>query len=280
MHGTAVDMARASKKRLDVITITPEMATKMLEMNTLNRPMSDLHVQRIARQIKQKKWRFNGDTIKIADTEDVLDGQHRLWACIEARTPIDTVVVRGIAKDAFSTIDTVRKPRSGGDVLALAGAGGYRTIAASALSWLLRWQRETLTDYRNPKNRIENSDIEAAFGAHPKILDAVTRSAKLRGLANPSLMGFAFYILANRDMELAERMMSTLENPAGIAVNDPFFRLRMYFTEDHHRRKEPIMTIALTFKAINAAAAGKKMERLLWRNQGSKPEDFPFLDVG
>jgi hypothetical protein len=276
---TIVSLAKETKLPLEIVRITPEMASRFLELNTLNRPLSDVHVQRIAKQIKDGKWRFNGDTIKIADTNDVLDGQHRLWAIIEARKPIETVIVRGIKRDAFATIDTVRRMRSGGDVLALAGAQRYRNVAASALCWMLRWQRDVLTDYRAPKNKIENSDIEAAFDAHPRIVNAAERAMKLRGLANASVMTFVFYVLSNRDMELAERMMATLENPAGVALNDPFFRLRTYFTLDHHRPKDPIMTIALSFKAINAAAKGKSVEKLMWRNQGSKPEDFPFLDV-
>jgi len=279
MSGTVVEI-KPAKPLLEIIKISPEMATRLLELNTLNRPLSEVHVQRIAKQIKDGKWRFNGDTIKIADTNDVLDGQHRLWAIIEARKPIETVIVRGIKRDAFSTIDTVRRMRSGGDVLALAGAQRHRNVSASALAWLLRWQRDTLTDYRAPKNKIENSDIEVAFEAHPRIVTAVERAMKLRGLANVSTMAFIFYILTNRDMELAERMMHTLENPAGVAINDPFFRLRTYFTLDHHRPKDALMTIALAFKAINAAAAGKPVEKLMWRNQGDHPEEFPSLDAG
>lgn len=256
------------------------MASKLLELNTLNRPLSDIHVQRIAKQIKDGKWRFNGDTIKIADTNDVLDGQHRLWAIIEARKPVETVVVRGIQREAFSTIDTVRRLRSGGDVLALSGVQRHRGISANALQWMIRWQRDTITTYRDPKNKIENSDIEAAFAAHPRIVNAAERAIKIRSVANPSVMAFIFYALTNRNLELAERMMHTLENPAGVGVSDPFFRLRQYFLLDRDRHKDSVMTIALVFKAINAAASGKTIERLRWSSQGKNAEEFPFLDVG
>lgn len=261
------------------IILTPERAVELLEHNTLNRPLSDTHVHRIVRQILDGKWRFNGDTIKVADTGDVLDGQHRLWAIVEAKKPVETLVVYGIARDAFSTIDTIRRSRSGGDTLALNGATRHRNIIASALQWLLRWQRGVLEEFQSPQNKIENSDIEEAWAAHPMIVNAVERAMKLRSLANPSVLGFVYYVVANRNEELAERMMATLENPAAIPVADPFYKLREYFLADHYKRKEPLYTIALAFKAANAAHHGRQIERLKWVNQGSSAEPFPTLNV-
>jgi len=263
-----------------LMLLSPERAAELLEHNTLNRPLSDAHVQRIARQILAGQWRFNGDTIKMANTGDVLDGQHRLWAVIEAKKAIETLIVYGIEKDAFSTIDTLRKPRSGGDVLALNGATRYRNIIASALQWLIRWQLGVLEDYKAPKNRVENADIEKAYISHPMITRAVERSAQLRGLANPSIMGFLYYVFTNRNAEIADRMMDTLENPAGVGVNDPFFRLRAYFTADHHKQKLPLVTIAYAIKAANAAHRHQKIQVLNWRNQGTRPEPFPKLEIG
>lgn len=274
MHGMTM-----SKTSLNKIVLSPEKATELLEHNTLNRPLNSQHVQRIARQIVDDKWRFNGDTIKISNSNDVLDGQHRLWAVIEAKKSIETVIVYGIEREAFATIDTLRKPRSGGDTLALCGATRYRNITAASLQWLLRWQRGILEDYRAPQNRIENSDVELAYANNPQIVRAVERAAKLRGLANPAIMAFFYYVLTNRSETLAERMMGTLEDPGNVGVNDPFFRLRVYFTADHHKVKDPLVTIALAIKAANAAAKSQKVQVLNWRNQGTRAEDFPKLDV-
>lgn len=265
------------QNQLEMVTLTPEMAADLLEHNTLNRPLNDQHVARIARQIVDGKWKFNGDTVKVADTGDVLDGQHRLWAIIEAKVPVETIVVRGIARDAFATIDTLRKPRSAADLLSLNGVTRHRPAIGAALAWLLRWQRGCMEEFRAPKNRIENSDIEAALAAHPGIARAIERVRNLRGLVNPSLIGFIYYVLANRNHALAERMIGTLENPAGVAVDDPFFKLRCYFTADHWQRKDALNSIALTIKAINAAHRGEKVKLLKWHSQGSNAEKFPAL---
>lgn len=263
-----------------ITTITPEYAVQLLEHNQLNRPLNGQHVNRIASQILAGKWKFNGDTIKISENGDVLDGQHRLWACIESKTAIETILVFGIERDAFATIDTLRRPRTGSDVLALSGATRYRSTTSAALQWLARWQRRILTEYKKPANKIENSDVEKMYAQNPGIERAVERVHALRGLANPSLVGFFYYVLTNRNPELAETMIYILENPAGIGLNDPFFRLRLYFTADHHKHKDPLVTIALMIKAANAAYEGREIKALSWRNQGINPEPFPKLTVG
>lgn len=279
MPGAAVTKLVPRKNKIETITLTPELATELLDHNQLNRPLRDQHVQRIARQIVDGKWRFNGDTIKVANTGDVLDGQHRLWAVIEAKKPIETIIVRGIERDAFATIDTLRAVRSGADVLALNGATNYRNIISSSLTWLIRWQRG-IDKFKDPINKVENSDIEAAFAAHSGIVRAVECAVRLRGIGNPAILGFLYYIMTNRNPDLAERMIETLRNPVSVPVSDPFFRLRAYFLSDHHKRKEPLMTIALAIKAANAAHLGAKLQALSWRSQGTNAEAFPTLKIG
>lgn len=282
MSGTATvtKLPRKIAKKIETATLTPERAMELLEFNKLNRPLRQQHVQRIASQIVEGKWKFNGDTIKVAESGDILDGQHRLWAIVEAKKPVDTILVYGIERDAFATIDTIRTTRSASDVVALNGATRHRALIGSALQWLIRWQRKCVMNYKAPEHRVENSDVEVAFANNPMMVKAIERANGLRGIGNPAIIGFFFYVLTNRNPELAERMMTTLENPAGVALSDPYFRLRAYFTNDHHKRKEPIVTIALMIKAANAAHRGAKLGALNWKNQGTRCEEFPTLEVG
>ncbi len=278
-------MARSSavqkKRSAELVKVTPKLAVDLLENNKLNRPLTQNHVNRIANQITAGKWKYNGDTIKVGQNGDVLDGQHRLWAIVEANKPVQSVIVYGIPRDAFATIDSIRKPRSGADILALNGLDRWRRETSAALTWLLRWQRGVITEFRAPVNRIENSDIEEAYASHPDMERAVERIRHLRGIISPSLIAFVHYIVASRDPALADRMVETLESPAGVATSDPFFRLRVHLVKslDGKRRREPLVTIALCIKAANAAAAGRRLENLSWRNQGKGAEPFPTLEV-
>jgi hypothetical protein len=276
MHGM---VSKVKKIKHELVTITPEVATDLLEHNTYNRPLSQNHVERIARQITEGKWKFNGDTIKVSVGGDVLDGQHRLWAVIEAKKPIDTIIVHGVEREAFATIDTVRRMRSGGDVLALNGVARYRTVTAETLRWLIRWQRGVIPSYRDPANRLENSDIEKAFGDHPQLIRAVEKVMPLRSLRNTPILALMFYILSNRDEEIANTLIGVLDDPSGVSLHHPFFKLRAYLVSDHHRRKDPIVVIALIIKAVNAYKSGQKLKNLTWKHQGSNVEEFPKLSV-
>jgi hypothetical protein len=278
MHGM-VTMAKSTKRKLEITILTPEKAAELLELNKHNRPLSDGHVKRIADQIKEGKWKFNGDTIKIAADDSVLDGQHRCWAVVESQIPIETIIVYGVERDAFATIDTLRKSRSIGDTMSINGLTRYRNVAGAALQWLIRYQRGVLTEYKRPEHRIENSDVEEAYAHHPQIGQAVEVACSLRGLANPSVMGFFYYILTNQNSELAETMIKILSDPGNTKVNDPFFRLRAYFVADHHKRKDPVVTIALCIKAANASYRNETIERLNWKSMGQKTEGFPKLNV-
>ena len=270
--------SRNNEHQPEVIVLTPDDAGHLLNFNKINRPLNDRHVRRIADQIKAGKWRFNGDTIKISANNDVLDGQHRLWAIMEAKIPVKTIVVRGIEAEAFATIDTLRKPRSGSDILALLGVTGNRSTISVALQWLVRYQRKILEAYKAPSNRLENSDIEEAYANNPGIVRAAERVSKLRSVGIPGINAFFYYVLTNRNPDLAERFLYTLENPSGVGVNDPFFRLRVHLISNKER-KDALVTIALMIKAANAAFEDREVKNLIWRNQGATPEPFPVLEV-
>jgi hypothetical protein len=290
MHGN-LTMAKRQFAN-DFVTITPELAQHYLEHNQHNRPISDSHVRRIALQIKEGKWKFNGDTIKIAETGDVLDGQHRLWAIITSEIPVETIVVTGIEKDAFATIDTLRKPRSAADLVALKGQVRHRNVLATALTWLVRWQRKddknkkasALPKYKEPQFRIENSDVEAAYEAHGQgMLRAVEKAVSVRGVANPGLLAFIYYITANQNVELAEQFIAIMESPGRLAASHPLFQLRNSLLrekdEPNKRRREPVTILALCIKALNATHSGNYPKLLNWVSTGPRAEIFPVLNV-
>lgn len=260
-------------------TITPETAVKLLESNKHNRPISQQHVQEIARQISDGDWRFNGDTIKVAQDGDVIDGQHRLWAVIEAKKKIETIIVYGVQKEAFTTIDTIRKSRSFADTIALSGNPRYRAVIGTSLAWLVRWQNGGLESYKLAEHKVHNADIESAFKKNPNIVTSVEKAMAVRKIANPSLVGFFHYVLSERDPELADRLVDTFADPSGIRVTDPFFCLRAQFTNRQRERMRPLESFALMIKAANAAARNESLKKLSWRNQGSAPEPFPLLRV-
>ena len=92
--------------------ITPAAARAMLrtseELGAKNRKVSNNHVELYANDIRSGNWKLNGDAIKLDEDGRILDGQHRLRACVLANMPMRTMVMTGVSKDAFDTLDCGR----------------------------------------------------------------------------------------------------------------------------------------------------------------------------
>ena len=86
--------------------ITPEKAADYLEKNTKrNRKVANRRVHLFARDMASGRWVSNGEPIIFDKSGELIDGQHRLLAIIEAGIPVKMLVVRGVPKKAFETID-------------------------------------------------------------------------------------------------------------------------------------------------------------------------------
>jgi hypothetical protein len=263
------------------VMLTPEMAMALLEHNKANRPIKQPHVDFLASQMAEGKWVFNGRAIGLDTSGGIVDGQHRLWAVCCSGVAIDTLIVRGLTEDAFTTIDTNQVLRSAGDTVALAGELRYRNVVAGALQWLLRGQRGTLLDYRNPRNKLTNEDVFQAIQHHPQMMSAAEKAATLKreGIGPVPVVAFVYYLIAARNIDLANHMIAVMRDPSGTPTHSGFFRLRMYFLHEPYRSKDPILTIAYMIKATNAEYHSQKVNRLVWRGEGSRAEPFPTLEI-
>src|SRR4051812_39659069 len=91
----------------EVVLIAPKLASEWLRTMVANRPLSQIKAVEYGLAMERGDWVLNGETIKFNDKGNLIDGQHRLQACVLAGKPFQTYVVRGIADDrAFATIDT------------------------------------------------------------------------------------------------------------------------------------------------------------------------------
>ncbi len=111
--------------------IDPAFAKLLLGKNARNRPVSATTVQRYASDMKAGRWNNNGQGIIITPESELLDGQHRLHAVILSQASIAMLVVRGVSKETFATMDS-GKSRTLGDVLAIEGHNHANTLAAAA----------------------------------------------------------------------------------------------------------------------------------------------------
>lgn len=108
-------------QKVSVVTITPEAAQEILEKaNTHNRRLKGALLQALVQEVKRGEWRLNGEAVIFDEHGNLLDGQHRLEACVKAETPFETYVVEGVSAPDQVTIDS-GVSRSAADALRLAG---------------------------------------------------------------------------------------------------------------------------------------------------------------
>lgn len=113
------------------VEMTPALARELIAKNTNNRTPNEARIASLAVQMKMGLWQQNGETIIVADTGRLLDGQHRLGAVIVSDCTVPMILVEGVKEESFHTINTGR-PRRATDILSIAGHRNVYQISAAA----------------------------------------------------------------------------------------------------------------------------------------------------
>lgn len=115
-----------------VEVITPETAAAYLATSTGNRPLNRARVHQYAADMGEGAWELTHQSIAFDDDGVLVDGHHRLTAVIVAKKPVAILVTRGVASEAYSTID-VGRPRTLADSARL----GRLIVAPFSLAWTI-----------------------------------------------------------------------------------------------------------------------------------------------
>jgi hypothetical protein len=126
--------------------ITPSRARKLLKKNTMNRTINMKSVRAYIHEMTFGNWACNGETIIISDKGMLLDGQQRLTAIEMSGVSVASVVVYGVKKADFDTMDQGRK-RTNGTILDLSGKKHGTILSASIKAVTLYNEQCTMTDH-------------------------------------------------------------------------------------------------------------------------------------
>ena len=89
--------------------ITPQRATELLTLNTQNRRICPLTVNRIAQSIVNGSFVTTNVGVGIDFNNVLTDGQQRLSAIVKSNTPVEMIVARNLDPKARLVVDTGRK---------------------------------------------------------------------------------------------------------------------------------------------------------------------------
>lgn len=104
--------------KVEIVNVTPQMASEWLKVNTINRPLQRTVVENAKLAYERGEYVMTHQGIAFSDTGRLLDGQHRLTALAEMPDgfSVQMMVTRGLPEEAFKAMDIGRK-RSHADVL-------------------------------------------------------------------------------------------------------------------------------------------------------------------
>lgn len=94
--------------KVEIVKMTPELATEILRGNTYNRNISQATVDSYANDMSCGNWSLTGTGISIGKDGRLLDGQHRLKAVVKSGVDVDMLVCSDIENGAVE-FDTGKK---------------------------------------------------------------------------------------------------------------------------------------------------------------------------
>ena len=260
-----------------VMTITPDLAREWTGLNTRNRKVRYTKVAQYARDMRAGNWILNGETIKIAADGTILDGQHRLYACIQAETPFDSVVIRGLPLEAQDTIDT-GMTRKFADQLALRGEVNTPLLGAIA-RWALRWLRGAKMSGATDQDPT-HEEMFALLEADPRIREACTWATAVRSRfrsVNGSAWGMAWLLFHGSDHLAAEVFLEKVLTGEDCPAGHPAlaFRNRIWNAREAGERLTPYEQLAYLIIAWNAFKEDRSLKLLKFPNGKLTLKNFP-----
>lgn len=244
-----------------LVELTPGLARVLLDRNPKNRKISEMIVENYARDMEHGKWRFNGETIIVADDGTLNDGQHRCAAVVMANTAITTALVIGVHRDSRTTLDQGRT-RTIADYLSMDGY--INTMQLGTAAGFIWQHRERGYLANGGSGKPTKSEVMEFIDANPSIVQSVGR-VQVKGApayGGPSMLAFChwtFWQTANR--EAADDFLSRLIEGAGLLSRDPVLYLRNRLVNERGRLR-PNDKAELIFRAWNASRRGETPKNL------------------
>lgn len=258
--------------------ITPQLAKQWLERNTRNRPLSENTVIAYGLDMLEGRWQYDGAPIRFDTDGNLIDGQHRLKACIESGVSFENDVIFDLPPEAMRTID-IHRPRTAGHIAHIEGAQNASCACAIA-GLILLHRRHGIEHLNDPRCQPTKTQVVDAVQNLPDLAAATTQARLLgRRFAAQRVVGFCYYQLAAQDRELAARFFAELSNGLNLMPDNPVYHLRERLLSDRQAKaKLPQLDIvALFFKAWLFYREKRALRKLFWKTDGPSPEKFPEI---
>lgn len=263
------DSLAKGKPVAQMVKLTPELASVLLERNPANRKISESAVERYAYDMIGDRWTFNGEPMIVSDTGELNDGQHRCAAVIKSGKAIDIILIVGVPRETRTTLDQGRA-RTAGDYLSMEGHINTNNLAAAAnYAWQYR-ARGMLAN--GAGQRAMKSEVLEFVAENPGLRRSLEMFTvkQTRGLGGLSFVAFCHFVIGQVGRpEDVDSFFLAMTEGVNLGHGHPalYVRTRMMSLmngRDQNAKAE------LIFKAWNAWRKGEKVDRI-WLSGGVLP---------
>lgn len=262
--------------KVETKKIDKHYAEYLLSINKSNRPLNDRNVDYLVEEMKNNRFKLNGDAIRISKSNILLDGQHRLAACIKSGISFESIVISDLDDDIFLTIDQGRK-RTSGDVLHINGYKNYNLLAATTIR-CLAYKKIKVPFHSRIRLPPSKDEILNFIKDNDDIIFACdfAKKSEAKKMINISLLAFSFFTAYSIDKNLAINFFSKLSNGNDIKESSPLYVLRKKLISNlSSTAKDPDINIAAYISmSWNAERTGNKIKILRYNSSEQK---FPVF---
>lgn len=261
------------------LAITPAVAASWLRFNQGNRKLRVQAADSQSRDMRGGKWAINGETIILSrpvregevegipkGTVLVNDGQHRLDACAQGRTPFVTLVAYGVDPATRISVDS-GIARTVNDVLKMENKANA-PILGSMIRRMLMWERGDRRFYGS-KTKVTKAEVLEYLA---KDEEALLRAAEVASWVRnqfkfcpPSVVAQAYYMTCKLDPEGAPWFFARFKDGAELPAGHPILALRTRFQNDNFNKKAayPHQQLGCIFRAWNAYREGRDLAQIV-----------------
>ena len=271
-----------SSENLQLITVTPEMATEWLDKMGANRKLNMSHADRLAEDIKRGDWHQTGDPIRFDRKGNLVDGQHRLQAIINSGRAVELYVARNLDSKAMAVIDT-GKARSIADVFQIRGVENGRKLAA-AIKQIFYLDNDRMA---SSGPAISQMQADRTLKAHPYLPDAVAKVVEAPAIQPHAQLAAVYCVAHEKHPRKADQWLAAVQKGESLRSGHPVYVLReklldMRGTGSTTQMRGPAVAAMMVRSWIffNAGELkGITLRQLMWRTtKATAEEPFPGIE--
>jgi hypothetical protein len=266
----------------ETIELTPAQAEYILAMhNTGNRPIRKSHVSDIARSMTEGRFLLTSQGLAFSKDKALIDGQHRLAACVASGMVVSFRVSFGDEQDNFAVFDTGSK-RTAGDVLSLKDVPNANVVASAARYAFIQDRNYISISQGARTLRPGNDEINEFVEREGKFLipaasDAARIAKALRCPASSVALGMYRIRKHSRFTTGMADFVENVINPDCLPAKSPILTLRdglmtKQFGNRAHTANRALQEAAALINAWNGTVRKRKV-RINWDT--SKPFPMP-----